>query len=571
MEYLYLMCLLVSIGMLVWLKIYDVRSSVSQYLDLIIVIISSFGYFFMSISRTLEEALLSQIIGYVGGVFLPVFYFFSVSEICHITLSKTVKIILPLIQVVIFGFVCTMGRQPLFYTSAELQIINGMPVLQKSYGPFHILPIVSMFLYLFLGIVIVIFAYKKKKSLDRKNAVTMLLLMVVAIGVYIMEKVFSIKFTIIPLAFDVLMLGALIPMYDSNIYTVYENKDIIGEQLSHVGFLTFNTKKAYKGCDSNMEKIFPELLQYTIGQIISNSSPNLQRILDSIPDMDGMYKGRSSKEHVSLPVEVFLQNDKYYDGKIHILTSPLGNLKGYTVELRDNTEHYKTLALKERYNEELAQEVDAKTKRIKTIQEKTILGMAQMVESRDLSTGGHVKRTSEVVRIFAKKLVTANLGLTPDFLSLVIRSAPMHDLGKIGVDDAVLRKQAKFTDEEYEKMKKHSEIGYHMVNEILSGVEDEEFVRVAENVAHYHHEKVNGKGYPDGLQGDEIPIEARIMALADVFDALVSKRCYKDAFSYERAYEIIKTDAGTHFDSQLAEVFLSCKEELENYYNGSDT
>lgn len=119
-------------------------------------------------------------------------------------------------------------------------------------------------------------------------------------------------------------------------------------------------------------------------------------------------------------------------------------------------------------------------------------------------------------------------------------------------------------------MKKHSEIGYHMVSEILSGVEEPEFVRVAENVAHYHHEKINGTGYPEGLKGEEIPIEARIMALADVFDALVSKRCYKDAFSYERAYEIIEKDAGTHFDKQLAMVFLSCKEELERYYNASE-
>ena len=226
--------------------------------------------------------------------------------------------------------------------------------------------------------------------------------------------------------------------------------------------------------------------------------------------------------------------------------------------------------MKERYNDELEKEVEEKTGRIKTIQEKTILGMAQMVESRDLSTGGHIKRTSDVVRIFSSKLVDANLGLDAQFLNLVIRSAPMHDLGKIGVDDAVLRKQGRFTDEEYAKMKKHSEIGYHMVSEILSGVEEPEFVRVAENVAHYHHEKINGTGYPEGLKGEEIPIEARIMALADVFDALVSKRCYKDAFSYERAYEIIEKDAGTHFDKKLAMVFLSCKEELERYYNASE-
>ena len=142
----------------------------------------------------------------------------------------------------------------------------------------------------------------------------------------------------------------------------------------------------------------------------------------------------------------------------------------------------------------------------------------------------------------------------------------MHDLGKIGVDDAVLRKQGRFTDEEYAKMKEHAANGAKIVREVLTGVEEERFVQVATNVAHYHHEKVDGTGYPDGLVGNAIPIEARIMALADVFDALVSKRCYKEAFSFDKAFAIIKEDVGTHFDAALAEVFLQCRPKLELYY-----
>lgn len=567
MEYLYLTCLLVSMGMLVWLKLFDVRKSVSQYLNLVIVVISNFGYYFLSISRTLEEALYSQIIGYVGGVFLPVFFFFLVLEICHLDLSRFVKVVLVLGQCCIYGFVCTIGRNELFYKSVGMHLDNGMVVLDKVYGPLHMLAIGSMYLYLFLAFAVVIYALVKKKSVDVKNTITMLVLMAIATDVYVMEKVLGLEHTIIPLAFDVLMFGALFPIYDSNIFTVYENKNIVDEQLGNVGFLTFDKNKAYKGCNGYMEKIFPELSKYRLGQIIENSSQELQCIIDKIESIEELYKGSSAREHIHVSIESFLLNDRYYDGKIHVLTNSFGKLKGYTVELRDNTEHYKTLALQERYNDELSEEVDKKTRRIKSIQEKTILGMAQMVESRDLSTGGHIKRTSDVVRIFARKLIDAGLGLDSEFLQLVIRSAPMHDLGKIGVDDAVLRKQGRFTDEEYNKMKGHSEIGYRMVSEILSGVEEPDFVRVAENVAHYHHEKVNGTGYPKGLKGEEIPIEARIMALADVFDALVSKRCYKDAFSYERAYEIIEKDSGTHFDKQLATVFLSCKEELEKYYN----
>lgn len=569
MENLYLVCLLVSIGMLVWLKLFDVRNSVAQYLSLVTVVISNLGYYFMSISRSVDEALFSQIIAYVGCVFLPVLYFFLILEICHISLSRYIKVVLVLMQAGTFGFVCTIGRSDLFYRSAKMRIDNGMVVLDKVYGPLHTVAIVSMYLYVLVAFVVVIYALVKRKSVDVKNAVTVLLLMAVASGVYAVEKIVGVKHDIIPVSYVLLMIGALVPIYDSNIYTVYENENIINEQLDSVGFLTFDRNRAYKGCDSYMENVFPELSQYRLGQIIKDCSQDLQNIIDKITSIEEEYKNLSKKEHIHLPIKQIIIDDKFYDGAIHVLTNPLGKLKGYTIELHDNSEHYKAMALKERYNNELAQEVEQKTKRIKSIQEKTILGMAQMVESRDLSTGGHIKRTSDVVRIFAKKLVNTNLGLTPEFLSLVIRSAPMHDLGKIGVDDAVLRKQGRFTDEEYEKMKQHSEIGYRMVNEILSGVEDPDFVSVAENVAHYHHEKVNGAGYPDGLQGEDIPIEARIMALADVFDALVSKRCYKDAFSYEKAYEIIEHDAGIHFDKRLAEVFLSCKDELEKYYNAS--
>ncbi len=570
MEYLYLLCLLVSIGMLVWLKLYDVRNSISQYLNIIIVIISNFGYYFLAISRSLDEALFAQIIGYVGGVFLPVFYFFLVLEICHFDLSKFVKINLVLCQCIVYGFVCTIGRNELFYKSIDFHMNNGNIVLEKCYGPFHALAIATMYLYLLASFVVVIYSLIKKKSVNRKNMIVMLVLMTVAIGSYVIEKILGLKFEIIPIAYDVLMIGAYIPIYDSNIFTVYENKDIINEQLGKVGFLTFDKNRAYKGCNSFMEKIFPELLECRLGQIIDNSSEYLQNIVNQISRVEEIYINHSGKEHVHIQINSFLLIDRYYDGMIHILTNPFGKLMGYTIEIRDNTEHYNALNLQERYNEELAKEVEEKTKRIKTIQQKTILGMAQMVESRDLSTGGHIKRTSEVVRIFAQKLVDANLGLDQKFLGLVIRSAPMHDLGKIGVDDAVLRKQGKFTGEEYAAMKKHSEIGYRMVSEILSGVEEPDFVSIAENVAHYHHEKIDGTGYPDGLKGEDIPVEARIMALADVFDALVSKRCYKDAFSHEKAYKIIENDAGTHFDEQLAKVFLFCKTELERYYNESE-
>ena len=143
----------------------------------------------------------------------------------------------------------------------------------------------------------------------------------------------------------------------------------------------------------------------------------------------------------------------------------------------------------------------------------------------------------------------------------------MHDLGKIAIDDVVLRKPGKYTDEEFAEMKRHTVEGARIVENILCGVEDDEFVQIARNVTYYHHEKWNGQGYPLGLSGTSIPIEARIMALADVFDALVSKRCYKEAFSYEKAFAITEESLGEHFDPKLGKIFLECRCNLETLYD----
>ena len=261
-------------------------------------------------------------------------------------------------------------------------------------------------------------------------------------------------------------------------------------------------------------------------------------------------------------------NGRYIQMSVRDIMRGRGRKAGYLVELIDRTSEQNYLNAIENYNSNLQKEVARKTADIVHIKDMMVLGMATMVESRDNSTGGHIKRTSRVVEIFSDRLSDCldEFGISEEFLQMVIKAAPMHDLGKIAVPDSVLQKQGKFTDEEYEIMKRHSAEGARIVNDILKGVESEEFVRVAVNVAHYHHEKWNGQGYPTGIKGEEIPIEARIMALADVFDALVSKRCYKDAYSFDTAFGIIEESLGTQFDPELGRVFLTCRKELEQFY-----
>ncbi len=251
----------------------------------------------------------------------------------------------------------------------------------------------------------------------------------------------------------------------------------------------------------------------------------------------------------------------------------VGLLNGHFIN-KDRLERFvfadsamKLAELRKSYNKELEREVEAKTERIVALNDQYIMGMATMVESRDNSTGGHIKRTSEGVRLLIEAIrQDGSLELSDSFCEKIVKAAPMHDLGKIAVDDAILRKPGRFTPEEYEEMKTHAAEGARVLREIMAGTDDEEYRRIAENVAHYHHERVDGSGYPDGLKGDEIPLEARIMAIADVYDALVSERVYKESYSFEKADQIIMDGMGTQFDLRLKKCYEDARPKLEAYY-----
>lgn len=197
------------------------------------------------------------------------------------------------------------------------------------------------------------------------------------------------------------------------------------------------------------------------------------------------------------------------------------------------------------------------------MQNHTIESLSNLVENRDEDTGEHVRRTRAYVELIAVQLMKNNKYpeiLTPRYIRFLKRAAPMHDIGKIVVPDAVLKKPGRFTPDEFKLMQRHTTEGGRIVHEILDGYEDPEYIQMTADIATYHHEKWDGTGYPEGLKGEDIPICARIMALADVFDALVSPRVYKSPMTYEEAYAIIESGIGTHFDPIIANEFLNIKE-----------
>jgi HD-GYP domain-containing protein (c-di-GMP phosphodiesterase class II) len=198
--------------------------------------------------------------------------------------------------------------------------------------------------------------------------------------------------------------------------------------------------------------------------------------------------------------------------------------------------------------------------RVERIQRSIISSLAAVVEERDENTGDHIQRTENYVEqlLLRMRKYARYSGLTEDYCSNVAFAAPMHDIGKIRIPDAILNKPGKLTKEEFEIMKRHAAFGGDIIRKTMSDVEEKEYCDIAYNIARYHHERYDGTGYPDGLKGEKIPLEARVMALADVYDALVSERVYKKAFSEEEARKIIMEGSGTQFDSNLVPLFLEC-------------
>jgi len=226
-------------------------------------------------------------------------------------------------------------------------------------------------------------------------------------------------------------------------------------------------------------------------------------------------------------------------------------------ELEDNLEEKVTV---------LAHDMQKKNEEVIYLQNQTIYSLSNLVENRDNDTGMHIQRTSAYVKMIATEAKKAGLypdELTDDAIALYEKAAPMHDIGKILIADNILKKPGKLTDEEFKEMQRHCLEGGRIVQEVLGTTTDKEYLKIASEIATCHHEKWNGKGYPKQLQQYEIPLSARIMAIADVFDALVSPRCYKEPFSVDKACSIIQEDAGSHFDPELARIFLENRAKAE--------
>lgn len=309
----------------------------------------------------------------------------------------------------------------------------------------------------------------------------------------------------------------------------------------------------------------------------SDSPPDLILLDIMMPEMDGYEvckRLKANPKTKDIPVIFVTAKNEVMDetqglelGAVDYISKPITPA---IMMMRVNTH----LSMKKMHdflhdkNSFLEDEIKHRTAEVVAIQDVTIHALASLAETRDNDTGNHIRRTQRYVKLLAEKL-----RFHPRFshfldsdrtIDMLFKVAPLHDIGKVGIPDSILLKPGKFTPEEFEVMKAHPTLGYKTITQ----AEEElgihvPFLTVAKEIAFSHHEKYDGSGYPQGLAGDDIPISARLMAIADVYDALISRRIYKDGFDYETAVQIIIEGKGKHFDPDVVEVFLESQNEFK--------
>jgi len=333
--------------------------------------------------------------------------------------------------------------------------------------------------------------------------------------------------------------------------------------------------------------VLSELLVPSYRVLVANSGPRALRLAQSeprpdlilldvmMPDMDGysvLARLREDPATADVPV-IFVtamtameDEQRGFDlGAVDYITKPirppivLARVKAQ-LELKEARDWLQDK------NRVLEEEIAARLSEILLIQDVSIHALARLAETRDPETGNHIRRTQSYVRALATRLrphPRFSSLLTNDYIEQLAKSAPLHDIGKVGIPDHILLKPGKLTPEEWEIMKTHARLGAEAIEQAeRDAVKPVAFLTIAKQIAHRHHEKWDGSGYPDGLVGDAIPIPARLMALADVFDALISRRVYKPPLPYEQSREIIVGDRGRHFDPDVVDAFLAVFDEF---------
>ncbi len=543
---------------LLWKKHDDIHIT----LVFVLIPISNLGNLLMASADSRGAALIANAVYYVGGCFLQLVILLGIFSLCRIRVHRWLRMLLLTLSALVYVSALTAGRETWFYRDVAYENVNGIGMLRKEYGPLHIVFYGMIFLYFALSITAIVYSLIRKKQISRKILGLLFLPEAVCMAAFFLGRRVLPEIEMIPAAYVLAQVVYLLITWKLNLYDVTGTVIESMVQTGETGFITFDRRFHYLGSNETARRILPQLDNLTVDLSVRRSR-SLAELLE--PWLTKFQEHPDDPEKNRHPYPL---GDRFYLFTVGLLKRGASDL-GYRITITDDTLVQENIRLLKDRESELKEKVEEKTRDIRRMSENLVLSLAVMVESRDNSTGGHIRRTRDGVRILTDAMrgnPPEGYEITEDFCRMLIKAAPMHDLGKIAVDDEILRKPGRFTPEEYDRMKRHAAEGGRIVHEILKDTTDDAFHQLAENVARYHHERWDGSGYPEGLKGNAIPPEARIMAVADVYDALVSKRVYKESLPFDRADAIMTEGMGSQFDPALRDAYQQARPALEEYY-----
>ncbi len=513
------------------------------------------GYWLKSRVSTPDAASLSMCFIYLDSTLMLMVTLFAMLHSFGFKVRPWIKVVGYGIAFIHALMVWASYGTGMYYASFEVTQTAAGSVSKATAGPLKVYHNIYLVVVVLAIVGVLVYARFKKGTHSRRMLYNYSVVAVLLVLIYAVETALDVDFTLLPYLYTACGIGIALS-YDR--MHMHDISCVLSQQQKYAGnrgFIVLGRDRRFLSCNN----LAYELMPFLKTQIVDEKLPQSEPLFDQMIDAYLAGEGNTKKYQV---------DDRTYVCEVtDIAMRKDGKKQGYLFDVRDATQEQKVMDVMTAYNETLNAEVEQKTNQIIAIQRKITVGMANIIENRDNNTGGHVKRTSDVIALLIDEVVAQGYAqIDEQFATDIVRAAPLHDLGKISIDSNILCKPGRLTDEEFQLMKSHSTKSGEMVQLLLEGVEYEHFVTTAYNIARYHHERWDGRGYPDGLAGTQIPVEARIMAVADVYDALVSKRCYKEPMSFDKARQVMLEGMGSQFDPGLESVFVACCPKLEAYY-----
>lgn len=496
-----------------------------------------------------QAAIQATKFAYYGKPFVVFFMYMFIMEYCNIVVPKLRRNIFFGICILICGLVSTNEYHHLYYSSVSYTQEGLFPHLILKHGVLYN-PYTAFIVYYFA---MILWVAVRKLRQTRSPIIRKQILM--TLGMVLLSMLSLVLFLLnVTNGYDTTALAYLVAAF------IFER---LMRKYRLFDTLTLAQEEAVNHMANGL------IVMGAAGEVLY-SNEEADRILDCLEQEQGKRELEDLKELAAKQEYLFLDKCASENGKHHSKEKCVYELSLHDIS-KGETNYGQTLTMAEitdryYYTERLQRDLRRKTREVVRIQRDIIGSFAAMIEARDGITGLHIKNTGNLVRVLVNVMAVDKRYrdiITPEYADMVAAAARLHDIGKIAIPDRILQKEGKLTEEEFAIMKTHPQEGARILKNTLKDLENDTYCEIAYDMAMYHHEKYNGAGYPEGIKGEEIPLSARIMAVADVYDALRSKRHYKEGFSREKAVAIMEESKGTHFDPYIDELFLKHIDEME--------